>query len=62
MSSIIEIEGREYKLKKCLKCGRIVFLERFLFLCNKCRKSNLLSFDWNRYIDHSRDKREVIIV
>jgi len=58
MNSIeIISDGRNYKLKKCLRCQELVVLERFTFLCTKCRKANENEFDWGRYIDHSKEVR-----
>lgn len=44
-----------HKLKECLRCNKVVALERFSFLCDKCRKINSCSFDWTRYVDHSKE-------
>lgn len=47
--------GNGYKVKHCLRCGKVIVVERFLFLCDKCRKINAHEFDWTRYVDHSRE-------
>lgn len=54
MNSILS-NGKNYKLKECLRCNKVVVLERFTFLCGKCRRINRHEFDWNRYVDHSKE-------
>lgn len=55
ISSVVIVNGKEYRVKSCLKCKRKMLLEKFLFLCPKCRRSNQREFDWGRYVDHSRE-------
>jgi Zn finger protein HypA/HybF involved in hydrogenase expression len=49
----MEVSPTNGRTRKCLRCGKEIHYEREWFLCPKCRKINIRSYDVEgRYVSH----------